>query len=124
MKTSYNPDKYGYAPIECPLTFCLGDDSSIIVKATHGGKLGLSHIGRLESPQGISCNSQDGRKDIKLSSIFIGFAWDAHKDMLSHRNRGIEDMAQWYEGRRSAYLFAARMCRDEDGKEPKESPRA
>ena len=55
---------------------------------------------------------------MKLSALFIGFARAAHEDMLRHRNGGSLDMAQWYEGRRSAYLFAARMCRDEDRKHP------
>lgn len=55
---------------------------------------------------------------MKLSVTFIGFAWDAHESMLRHRNGMSRDMAQWYEGRRSAYLFAAKMCRDEDRKRP------
>jgi len=53
---------------------------------------------------------------MKLSATFIGFAWDAHGDCLRHRKGGSEKLAQWYEGRRSAYLFAAKMCRDEDRK--------
>jgi len=50
---------------------------------------------------------------MKLAETFLLFAWNAHEDCLRHRKRGSEDMAQWYEGRRSAYLFAARLCRDE-----------
>lgn len=50
-KPEYTPDAWGFAPADCPLTFNMGDNGTgggLIVTAIHGGKLGLTHIDRLQ----------------------------------------------------------------------------
>ena len=57
------------------------------------------------------------KTQIELSAIFKTFAWDAHTQWLRWRGVGDNTLAEWYQGRRSAYLTCARMCRDEAKKE-------
>lgn len=47
-----------------------------------------------------------------FSALFISLAWDAHADFVRHRERG-DGLADWYQGRRSAFLFAAKQARRE-----------
>ena len=53
---------------------------------------------------------------MKLSATFIQFAWFAHESRCRWRDN--DKLKDYFEGKRDAYLFAARMCRDEDRKRP------
>jgi hypothetical protein len=49
MSKNYTPDAYGFAPKLAPLTFTMGavEGGGLLVRAMHGGKLGLSHMNLL-----------------------------------------------------------------------------
>lgn len=50
---------------------------------------------------------------MNLASTFILCAWNAHETRFRYKSRGLDGLAEYYEGKRDAFLFAARMCRDE-----------
>jgi hypothetical protein len=50
---------------------------------------------------------------MNLASTFILCAWNAHETRCRYKSRGLAGLAEYYEGKRDAFLFAARLCRDE-----------
>jgi hypothetical protein len=50
---------------------------------------------------------------MNLASTFIMFAWYAHEARIRWRGAGNLALTEYFEGKRNAYLSAARMCRNE-----------
>jgi len=50
---------------------------------------------------------------MNLASAFIALAWGAHEARIRWRGVGNDKLAEFFEGKRNAFLFAARLCRDE-----------
>ena len=47
------------------------------------------------------------------AKTFIALAWIAHETRCRYQMRGWREMAEFFEGKRDAFLFAAKLCRDE-----------
>lgn len=50
---------------------------------------------------------------MNLASLFIEFAWSAHEARCRWREAGNDKLAEYFEGKRDAYLKAAKLCRSE-----------
>jgi hypothetical protein len=50
---------------------------------------------------------------MNLASTFIALAWFAHEARCRWRKVGDDKLTEYFEGKRDAFLFAARLCRDE-----------